>query len=208
MRNHVRIVFLLSLVSAMPALPADPIAEFRRDLASNEKYPLRRGNTVDLDALQKAVLNARTVNAAMLQRQFEESYKALATKPAPEKGKYELILENRDFAHMKDNLLAYGTFFPDVKRLTQMVLTSVMPMSLARDLGFNITQVGAWIGFLGMAEPEWYACGADAAYATICLNYGGLDIFVIVLTLADGGAGLKQVSWYRRKTGGSIQNAR
>jgi hypothetical protein len=206
MQFHACALLLAALTASMPVFSADPIADFRRDLANNEKFPLRRGNTVDLGELQKAVLSTRTANAAMLQKQYDESYKSLAAKPSPDEKKYELIFENRDFAHLKDNLSVYGTFFPDVKRLTQMILTSVMPMSLSRDLGFNMTQVGAWIAFLGMAEPEWYACGTDAAYATICLSYGDLDIFKIVLKVENGAADLLQVSWYRRK--GIKPNAR
>ena len=79
-------------------------------------------------------------------------------------------------------------------------------MSLSRDLGFNMTQVGAWIAFLGMAEPEWYSCGTDVPYATVCLSYGGLDIFRVVLKVENGAADLQQVSWYRLKS--LKQNAR
>jgi hypothetical protein len=200
MRSVLCLFLLPAIFTFLSAADNDAVAEFRKDLADNDKYPLRRGNALNIEALKSAVLKVRAENSVKLLQEYDTSYQSLPRRAAPHNRDYEQILFKQEFNFPKDSMAAYATLYPDIRKMAKLMLSSLLPLTLSGELGFSVSQIGNWMAFLTLAEPVLYRCDTDGKYVTVCLDYGGLDIFQLGFATEENIPIVKHLSWYRRKS--------
>src|SRR5262249_38811325 len=84
---------------------------------------------------------------------------------------------------------------PSPEHLAMRSLFMLLPATSARALGLTVSTVASWMGFLRIAKPSASACLREPARAAICIDYGGLDVFVVTLVAKGGRWVPEAIAW-------------
>jgi hypothetical protein len=193
------VLLLLVACAGAPERGAElpEIAAFRAALADPARHPVRSGLEIDDARLREAVGRFRDEHRALLEKRFRASLDALPAGTAPGDG-YGVVAET---AATDSDALADGTGFmyalnPDASHLARMAISMFAP-TMARDAGMSIARIGAWIAFFATAAPVLRRCGGADGHV-VCVDYGGLDVFVVTFTSRGAGWGVSGVAWKQR----------
>jgi hypothetical protein len=73
-----------------------------------------------------------------------------------------------------------------------------LPTQMARMLGATVSTIAGWMEFLRVAKPVASVCGRDDEHATVCLDYGSLDVFVVTLGTRGPTWVPQSITWLQR----------
>jgi hypothetical protein len=82
-------------------------------------------------------------------------------------------------------------------RLARTAMSMFLPV-MAQRAGLPISKIGGWMGFLAAAEPAVRRCERGPERATLCVDYGGLDVFVVAMVKQGGDWAVKGVAWRQK----------
>ena len=206
---------LLGLVSASCAGTMDnvllsdaarPIREFRAALAVPAKYALREGLRMDNRRLREAVIAFHKKHKDLILQLFHRSMDQLSHSKQPPPSLYKKII-TITARQLRILALQYNIIFPlfpDVSTLIRNSL-SFLPPGLVTRHGMSRLEIASWMGFLNLAQPTWHLCGHQPGQATICADYGGLDIFVIRLARGKMLWLPTSMTWWHKKDKAAMQ---
>ncbi|MBL8993360.1 MAG: hypothetical protein JNM63_08475 [Spirochaetia bacterium] len=176
-------LIFLTLSAMVPATETNfeaRLLAFRHDLADPKKFDFRQGLVIQSLAVQEALSNFRKQNASELDTRLWQSFSNLKPGKIPPLSAYKKILavDTNRFVEMSEALKGMSTLYPDAQKLSRFLLNVVFPVTAAREVGLSAASVGAWLGFLNTAEPEYLLYSKGAAGILTGLDYGGRDVFV------------------------------
>lgn len=179
-----------------------PIASFRTALTDPETYPVRDGLALDFDALQEHVRRFGEAHGELVRARLAASVAALRPGEPPGGPWYA------DVVRVDPALLAEAgrvvtlveVVEPDVRAAVRRTLGLTLPPALAADPDAPPGAALRWQAFLAAAEPTWRNCGSDPRHLTVCVDYGGLDIFVVELLRAGDLWSPVAVTWWQRQS--------
>lgn len=189
---------VLATCSPSGAAEDDPVLAWRRRLADPAAFPVRAGMKIEEAALLGAALQARAEHGERLARRWDAELRGLGESRAPAAPDYRTVLEvqvpTEPLARSAELVmqLADRGLVGTLRRTLSMHL----PLAMSRETGAAPADMGKWLGFLSLAEPEVLRCGAEA----LCMSYGGLDVFVFTLGLHEGSAVVEGFRWLQRAT--------
>lgn len=202
MRPHALPVLTLAVLASACARTAPPaaaelpeIAAFRAALADPARHPLRQGLALDQGQLRGAVAAFRDGHRELLGRAFRASLDALPAGALPGDG-YRVVAETKpeDAAAIADGTGFLYTLHPDATQLARTAISMFAPV-LASEAGMSVADIGSWLGFFAAAAPELRRCDRTV----VCVDYGGLDVFVVTLVEQGSGWGASSVAWRQRR---------
>lgn len=205
MRLHRRACLLAVLVACArspgqslerPELPE--IAAFRAALADPAQHPLRKGLELDEARLKESVARFRDEHRELLARTFADSLAALPAGSVPADG-YGVVAETaaETAAGLAESTGFVYALNPDATHLSRMAISMFAPV-LAREADMSLASIGSWLGFFASAAPAVRRCEAAADRAVVCVDYGGLDVFVVSLASQGSAWAVRSVSWRQR----------
>lgn len=173
-----------------PPVEAEPFVEFRRELADPDRHPIRKGRHIDLEGLRAPLTRYMDEHAADVDRAIRESARALGRSPVPKEPSYvracgaaEEVLEG--FAEVARGFILRR---PDAGVLARGLLGASLPLCMTQDLGMTSGDVGAWMTFFSLAEPDVRLCEDVNDVIGVCLWYGEPDVLVARLMHGTDGA--------------------
>jgi hypothetical protein len=174
----------------------DPVVAWRRTLADPAAFAIRDGMKVDEGALMAAMSRGRAAHRERLARRWEAELRALGEVAAPREPEYRTVMTIR-VAELGTRETEGMTQLADsgLRATLGRTLGMYLPISMMQELGMTTADVGGWMAFFAMAEPEVARCG-DA----LCMSYGGLDVLVCSLGQHDGTAVVETIRWMQRAT--------
>jgi len=197
------LVLALGCGKGFPETRSREVEQFRADLASPARFPIRHGLAIDVAAIQRALDHVAGAARAGLAARFADELRALPKRPSPAAPEFGPVVNlwAKDLAPISETMANEYVLDPNPERLALRSVLMVLPTQIAPSLGLADGRAAAWQGFLRMARPVACDCGHDDTEATICLDYGGLDVFVV--TLATRGATWvpRAISWQERGRG-------
>ncbi len=160
---------------------AAQIRQFRRELADNERHPIRgKGLSIDMEAIAREAATFLKQNGGLILLQMNRSIEGLESGKAPAEPTFKRVAVFKEMDTLKA-IMASAVFRPDIKSFFRTMLAAVFPTVMRNELGLTMMQVGAWVTFLSYAEPDWRVCGKEGTTVAVCAEYGGLDIFVLAM---------------------------
>jgi hypothetical protein len=200
-----RLLLLATIAQSCAHAAPDPdgkLAEvevFRQELADPTRYAVRSGHTASTTPLKAALARFAAEHQQLLADHFAASYAALPQGAPPGAGYTDVVdVRTRDQPEIADVAGYQYTVDPVPGHLAQRMMAVALPLSMARTLGLSAAEASDWMSFLFMAKPEIRACGAGPATRTVCVDYGGLDVFVVTFVPRDPVWVLDEIVWRRR----------
>lgn len=202
MRNWILVLALVTLPAAECIADdlQDEIDAFRTALADPHQFPVRQGMKLEVDSLKSAMDQFTATHAKPLRERFESGVAKLkdASTPAAPEFRQVLAMEDQMVAVAASSARFAYLFHPDLEVICRMALSSSLPVAMSRVLGMATSDIGSWLGFLSAAKPVLHGCGKAGQDLTVCVDYGGVDIFV--LRFSDDGTmwAPSAITWWQR----------
>jgi hypothetical protein len=194
----------LALAAGCGKAPSPPptaeVEQLRAELAQPARFPVRNGLAIDLAPIQRAVGKLTVVDRAELATRFAADLRELPRTSPPAAPEYGPVADLRavDLESIGETMAQEYLLDPNPERLALRGVFMVLPLQMARSLGLPTRTVAAWLGFLRMARPLASHCGHDGTQVAICLDYGGLDVFVVTLAARGATWVPQEISWQQR----------
>jgi hypothetical protein len=195
------VTFVQSWAYAEPD-PDGKIAEveaFRQELADPARYTVRRGRSLSTGPLKQALDRFAVGHQRLLADHFTASFAALPPGTPPSAGYTDFVdVRARDQPELAEVARYQYTIDPVPGHLALRTMAVVLPVTMARTLRLSSAEVSEWISFLFMAKPDIRACGAGPTMRTVCVDYGGLDVFIVTFVPRDPVWVLDRLIWRHR----------
>src|SRR5262249_14330140 len=174
-RSRVLIPLLILLACARERRAVEV---FRGELAL---LPVRHGLAIDVPAIQRELDRLADTGRNDLATRFTDGLRLLPKRSVPAAPEVGPIVNLRahGLAPIGDIMADEYLIDPDPGRLALERALLVLPTQISASIGLAARHAAAWESFLRMARPVACDCGHDDREATICLDYGGLDVFVV-----------------------------
>jgi hypothetical protein len=196
-------LLLVPLLLAPPAWPKsvqEEIDAFRSSLADPARFPLRHGLQLDIDALRQAIDRFALAHADALDAVFQKALADLPVRQPPTAPAYterataspELVATAAAVGHF-----AY-TFRPEPESVTKSSVGTVLPVLMSTSLGMPTSEISGWIGFFQAAKPSLGLCGRTEQRVSLCMDYGGQDVFVLDLERDQGVWAPAGLAWWQK----------
>ncbi|MEZ4449056.1 MAG: hypothetical protein R3B09_06190 [Nannocystaceae bacterium] len=194
---------LLAFVLLLGCAPAgghaddDPLLAWRRRLADPAAYAIRDGLRIRDDALMAAIAEAREEHRDRLAQRWDADLRGLPTATAPAEPEYRLVATLQGLPGIHEAEAASQLADRGLRGTLRRSLAMVLPITMSTELGMPTADVGRWLAFFSLAEPEYTRCGGDDS---LCVSYGGLDVFVFTMTRFDGVTVVQSIQWMQRSS--------
>ena len=198
------IVIVLSACRPAPPVTTTPSADvidtFRVALADPAKHRLREGLKLDEDALRAALDSFRAEHHELLEQRFLASVAALPRSEAPASPAFGLVVElpGGELDGFAEATRLNWQLDPDATKLALTNIGMTLPILMSHHLGMTTADIGRWMTFLRAAKPAIGVCKRSDTEVTVCVSYGGLDVFLVSLQAGGGAWGLSALSWQQR----------
>lgn len=201
-RRALASLLLLSACQRDPSPPAPlpEIEKLRTEFAQPQRYAVRHGLGVEVAPLKQALDQLAVAQRAAYSARFLTQLRALPAAQPPVAPAYGIVLrlEQDQLAPIVEAARYQFLTDPRVERVAMGGLFTVLPVELSRTLAMQTKDVAAWVTFLQLARPVISRCApVEAEHATVCLDYGGLDIFVIKLGIENDAWVPRSVVWHQ-----------
>jgi hypothetical protein len=201
---------LLLLVGALPTFACNPkaigtaddtpLAQFRRDLADNTKHPVRKGMEIDETALRSVILKAKDEHADEIKRRYDASIAALRDMDVPSASTHDerASLDMPDDVEAREAAAMFWALDADVEQSARRTLSMYLHVAMTQ-AGLPMEKISVWLGFLHTARPVTARCGQQADTVSVCVDYGGVDVFVIDVVPHANAWVPKRLRWMQKK---------
>ena len=186
---------------------ASSMEQFRRELADPRLHPVRKGKTIDDGALRATMREAVAAHRDELARLTADSIAALPTGKIPGNGTHDVRLTfdiAASFGDLDDPIVResgeamWALDEGNVEITARRFMSQSLPIALQHD-GSPTNDIGLWLGFLHAARPVIAHCGRNNEAVTICVDYGGRDVFVVELAQRDGALVGRKLDWLQQR---------
>jgi hypothetical protein len=150
--------------------------------------------------VKKSIDDFAATHHKLLEDQFEASLDALPDQAPPAAPEYGMVTElaGADFEGFADVLRYEYVLDPNAERLALRTMSMTIPITATRSLGLNMSTTGTWLSLLHSAKPSALLCGRERTKVTVCLDYGGLDVFIVRFAPHGSSWAPEGIAWQQR----------